>query len=241
MEQGGTQDVVINIDPNVTVANFALFDTSRSLNVSVTGASGNKIELDPIKNGVVRIDDPSTMVYLGYGFNQPKPGKWIVTLESTDSTPASGADYAIAAQFSGGALLQTTQDVTTPRVNQQVTISGVLTVDDVSILLTSANAVIHAPNGSTEVVEMNVNGGQVEVKITPQVSGIYGVEIDVTAQSSNGDLIDRAAFLTFEAEPTPLETMKNQIIAGVLLLVVIIGIFMFMNRRRRRVSASSKI
>jgi pimeloyl-ACP methyl ester carboxylesterase len=46
LNPGETQDIVINIDANVTVANFALYDTSRSLEVSVTGASGNAIELD---------------------------------------------------------------------------------------------------------------------------------------------------------------------------------------------------
>ena len=200
----------------------------------MTGASGNKIELDPIKNGVIRIDDPSTMVYLGYGFNQPKPGKWIVTLESTDSTPTSGADYAIAAQFSGGALLQTTQDITTPRVNQPVAISGVLTVDGVSIPLTSANAIIHAPDGSTEVVEMNVNGNQVDVKITPQVSGIYGIEVAVTAQTSDGNIVDRAAFLTFETEPSLIETVRNQILVGILILVLIVGSVLLINKRRKK-------
>ena len=237
VEQGGAQDVVINIDANVTVANFALFDTSRSLDVSVTGASGNKIELDPIKNGVVRIDDPSTMVYLGYGFNKPKPGKWIVTLESTDSTPASGADFAIAAKFNGGALLQTTQDVTTPRVNQPVTISGVLTVDGVSIPLTSANVIVHAPDGTAESGEITINGNQALAQVSPRMSGIYGIEVDVTAQTSNGDLIDRAAFLTFVVEPTWLETGRNQIFAGVLILVLVIG-FVTLIRRRKKIRSS---
>ncbi|HKI52574.1 MAG TPA: hypothetical protein VJ987_00500 [Anaerolineales bacterium] len=234
VDQGGTQDVVINIDSNVTVANFALFDTSRSLDVSVTGASGNKIELDPIKNGVIRIDDPSTMVYLGYGFNQPKPGKWIVTLESTETTPASGADYAIAAQFSGGALLQTTQDVTTPSVNQSVAVRGILTADGVSIPLTSANAVIHEPDGSTESFGMLVNDNQANVKVTPQMSGIYGIEVNVMAQTSDGDIIDRAAFLTLDVEPTWLETARNQIIAGALIFVLIVGTVMLIRRRRRK-------
>jgi len=234
LDQGETQAVIINIDANVAVANFALFDTSRSLDVSVTGASGNKIELDPIKNGVIRIDDPSTMVYLGYGFKQPKPGKWIVALESTETTPASGADFAIAAQFSGGALLQTTQDITTPRVNQPVTIGGTLTADGMPVPLTSGNIVIHAPDGSTQLLETKVNGNQLEVKITPTVSGIYGIEVDVTAQTSDGDIIDRAAFLTLDVEPTWLETARNQILAGVLIFILIVGMITLIRRRRRK-------
>lgn len=234
VDQGGAQDVAINIDANVTVANFALFDTSRSLDVSVTGASGNTIELDPIKNGVIRIDDPSTMVYLGYGFNQPKPGKWIVTLESTETTPVSGADFAIAAQFSGGALLQTTQDVTTSRVNHPVAISGILTAGGVSIPVTSANTIVHVPDGSTELLETVVNGNQLEVKVTPTISGIYGIEVDVMAQTSDGDIIDRAAFLTLDVEPTWLETRRNQIFAGALVFVLIVGVVMLLRRRTRK-------
>ncbi|RPJ26516.1 MAG: alpha/beta fold hydrolase, partial [Chloroflexi bacterium] len=105
LDPGETQDVVINIDPNVTVANFALFDTTRSLTIFVTGASGQRLELDAVENGIIRVDDPSTMIYLGYGFKQPRPGRWAVTLQTSSSTPVSGADFAIAAQFNGGALL----------------------------------------------------------------------------------------------------------------------------------------
>jgi len=233
VNQGETQDVIINIDPNVTVANFALFDTSRSLDVSVTGASGNKLELDPIKNGVIRIDDPSTMIYLGYGFRQPKPGRWIVTLVTTEATPASGADYAIAAQFNGGALLQTTQDITTPRVNQAVTISGSLTADGAPIPLTSAEAVVRSPDGSAETFEMTVDGNLAEVKVTPHMSGIYGIEVNILAQTADGNIIDRAAFLTLDVEPTWLETSRNQILAVVLIVGVIVGGVVLARRRRR--------
>lgn len=223
IDPGETQDVVINIDPNVAVANFALFDTSRSLAISVTGASGNRLELDPITNGIIRIDDPSTMVYLGYGFRQPRPGRWIVTLETTDATPASGADFAIAAQFNGGALLQTTQGFTVTRVNQTVTITGSLTADGAPIPLTGAEAVVRAPDGSTETVAMTVTGNQAVVEVTPRMSGIHGVEVNVLAQTTDGHLIDRAAFLTFDAEPTWLETSRNQVIAGVLIMGIIVA------------------
>lgn len=234
VNKGEPQDVVINIDPNVTVANFALFDTTRSLAISVTGASGNRLELDPITNGIIRIDDPSTMVYLGYGFRQPRPGRWIVTLETTDATPASGADFAIAAQFDGGALLQATQDLTVPRVNQAVTVAGLLTADGAPIPLTSAEAVVRAPDGSTETVTMSVTGNRAEVIVTPRMSGIYGVEVNVLAQAADGNIIDRAAFLTFDAEPTWLETSRNQIVAVIVIAGLILGIVALARRRKNR-------
>jgi pimeloyl-ACP methyl ester carboxylesterase len=234
IDPGETRDVVINIDPNVAVANFALFDTSRSLAISVTGASGNRLELDPIANGIIRIDDPSTMVYLGYGFRQPRPGRWIVTLETTDATPASGADFAIAAQFNGGALLQTTQDITVPRVNQTVTVTGSLTADGAPIPLTSAEALVRAPDGLTETLTMTINGDRAEVEVTPRMSGIHGVEVNILAQTADGSIIDRAAFLTFDAELTWLETSRNQIVAVVIIAGVVLGIVALARRRKNR-------
>jgi hypothetical protein len=234
---GETQDVIINIDPNVTVANFALYDTSRSLTIRVTGASGQQLELDLVENGILRIDDPSTMIYLGYGFKQPRPGRWVVTLQSSETTPASGADFAIAAQFNGGALLQTTQDITVPQVNETVTISGTLSADGAAVPLTSASAIVRQPDGSVETLDMVVSANQAELKITPRMSGIYGIEVNTLATSVDGSVIDRAAFLTFEVQPTFMETANNQLIAGALgttSLVVIILMTWF--RRRRRVT-----
>jgi hypothetical protein len=234
VNQGETEDVIINIDPNVTVANFALFDTSRSLDIAVTGASGNRIELDPIANGIIRVDDPSTMVYLGYGFKQPKPGRWVVTLESTQSTPTSGADFAIAAQFNGGAILQTTQDATVPRVNQTVTIAGSLTADGGPVALTEARAILRKPDGSSESLEMTLSGNQAQVEIAPEASGIHGVEVYVLAQTADGNIIDRAAFLTFEAQPTQVETTRNLLLAVGLIVGVVAGMILLIWRRLKR-------
>jgi hypothetical protein len=86
-------------------------------------------------------------------------------------------------------------------------------------------------------MDMTVNGNQAELKISPSMSGIYGVEVNVLANSVEGNVIDRAAFLTFEVEPTSMETAKNQITALVLvaaLFVVILALILL--RRRTRVS-----
>jgi hypothetical protein len=235
LNPGESEDVVINIDPNVTVANFALFDTTRSLTISVIGASGQQLELDPVENGVIRVDDPSTMIYLGYGFKQPRPGRWVVKLQTSATTPASGADFAITAQFNGGALLETTQAVTVPRVNETVTITGRLTSDGAGVPLTGASAVVRQPDGSVETLDMTVNGNQAELKISPRLSGIYGVEVKILANSADGNVIDRAAFLTFDAQPTRTETASNQIIAGLvaaMLFVLIAGLVMVRRRKK---------
>lgn len=234
LNPGATQDVVINIDPNVIVANFALFDTSRSLDILVTGASGQQLQLNPVENGVIRIDDPSTLVYLGYGFKQPRPGRWIVTLQTTATTPLSGADYAIAAQFHGGALLQTAQDITVPRVNETVTVTCNLTADGAAVPLTSANAIVQQPDGSVETLTMAVDGNRAELKVAPQKPGIYGIEVNVLANSVDGNVIDRAAFLTFDVQPTGMETAKNQMLAAVLVGVLLVAILVLVRWRKKR-------
>ena len=231
---GETGEVVINIDPNVTVANFALFDTSRSLTILVTGASGQQLALDPVENGILRIDDPSTMIYLGYGFKQPRPGRWVVTLQTSATTPASGADFALAAQFNGGALLQTTQDITVPSVDETVTITANLTADGAAIPLTSASAIVRQPDGSVETLGMRVNGNQTEIKIAPHLPGIYGIEVNVLANSDDGNIIDRAAFLTFDVQPTVKETAKNQVVAAALVAVLLFVIATLVWVRRRK-------
>ena len=56
--RGSAKDIVVNLD-RLTLANFALFDPSLSLKVTVRGASGNEIQLNPDKNGEIRVDDPA--------------------------------------------------------------------------------------------------------------------------------------------------------------------------------------
>jgi LPXTG-motif cell wall-anchored protein len=178
------------------------------------------------------------MIYLGYGFGQPRPGRWVVTLQTTSSTPASGADFAIAAQFNGGALLQITSNSTVPELNETVTITGTLTADGAAVPLTSASAILRRPDGSMETLEMTVDGNRAELKIAPTLSGIYGVEVNVLANSADGHVIDRAAFLTFEAQPTSTEIAGNQnfalMLAGGILVVVVA--FLLLRRRRRAVT-----
>ena len=231
---GQTGTVTISIDPNVSVANFSLYDTSRSLDVRVQGASGNEITLDPEKNGLIKVDDPSTMVYLGYGFKQPKPGKWVVTLVTTDMTPPEGADYALSANFEGGATLSTQSSLTVPAVNETVTLSANLTADGAPVALASARALIRKPGGGLDTMDMPINSNSARLDVTPGESGIYGIEIDVTAQASDGTPIDRAAFLSFEAQPVDVQIIRVRILVGAGILsfaALLIGIRRMRKRR----------
>jgi len=249
LNAGETQDVVINIDPNVTVANFALYDTSRSVEISVRGASGNVIQLDPQVNGIIRVDDPSTLIYLGYGFRNPRPGRWVITLETTEKTPQQGADYAITAQFTGGAQLIARTDTMLPKVNEPVTVTAELTVDGVAVSLASAQVKLIKPDGSVQNLDMNIpagaasqnlaiNGNRATLTIRPDQVGIYGIEVNITAKTPDGFNIDRGAFLTFEAQPTKRIITVNRLVAfgGFVLLIAIIRA-MIARRRWRNIRA----
>jgi pimeloyl-ACP methyl ester carboxylesterase len=220
LQPGETQSVTIQIDPGVTVATFALYDTSRSLTTTVTGASGKRVVLDPTANGEMRVTDPASLVYLGYGFVQPTAGQWIVALQTTAETPATGADYAIAARFNGGATLQTTLDKLVPQVNEPVTLQAQLIATGQSITLTSAQARVRRPDGQVESYPLVVQGEKTVFTLTPIQSGLYGVEVNVSAQTEAGLTIDRAAFAVFEAQPTVATGRFNLVILLLLVLLL---------------------
>jgi hypothetical protein len=205
LQPGETNDLIINIDPGVTVATFALYDSSRSLTTTVTGANGNTIQLDAVANGEIRVTDAEMMVYLGYGFVQPRAGQWIVTLQPTADTPAAGADYAITAQFHGGATLQTTVDQLLPAVNQPVTVQAQLTAAGQPIALTAAEANVRQPDGQLTTYPLVMAGATATLTLAPAQSGLHGVEVSVRAQTVDGLTIDRASFTLFEAQPTLIE------------------------------------
>jgi pimeloyl-ACP methyl ester carboxylesterase len=235
---GETQEVVINIDTNVSVANFALYDTSRSLNVSVTGASGNTIQLDAQTNGLIRVEDPSILFYLGYGFHQPRPGRWVVTLLPSAATPTTGADYALMAVFEGGATLTARTDLTVPAINDTVNVNAELTSEGQPVLLQSALATVRNPDGSVETLEMATNGNTAALEIIPDTSGIYGIEVSVTALAPDGMPIDRAAFLSFEAQPVEQQfALARYLAIGALLLVLasIAGIIFAVQKRKKQI------
>jgi pimeloyl-ACP methyl ester carboxylesterase len=237
LNPGETRDVVINIDPNVVVATFSLFDTTRSMDVSVTGVSGNTVPLDTEHNGLIKVEDPSTLVYLGYGFKQPKPGRWVVTLLTTDATPSAGADYAIMAVFDGGATLAAQADKTVLTVNESVLVSAGLTNSGQPIQIESAQAIVRSPDGSAETMPMTIAGNSATLELMPDTNGIYGVEVDVSAQAADGTPIDRAAFLSFEAQPVGMQitTLRVLVVVGAVLLIFV-GVLLLLFVRRRRAS-----
>jgi hypothetical protein len=234
----GSTELTINVEPNITVAAFALYDASRSLTTIVRGANGNVIQLNPETNGFIRIDDPSSLLYLGYGFQNPRPGPWKVTLQATQSTPASGTDFAISVYFVGGAKLNTSSSTLVPQINDNVQLTANVSLNGQSLQITQAQAMIRNPNGGTETIDFP-SGPNAAVTWTPHESGTHAVDIIVTALAPDGSSIERTDFLAIEVQSN---FSKGQVafnlvlVIGLVLLVlvaILFGMILFVRRIRR--------
>ena len=236
--QGSSQELTIPIDADVAVASFALFDPTRSLNVSVRGASGNVIELDPAKNGLTIVDDPEALFYLGYGFNNPKPGAWKVTLISSEKTPAGGADFALSASFQGGARLEAQVSQLLPRLDEAVQFSARLVKGGQSLDIDQAQTNVRSPDGNLESLAMSQVEGERQVMWTPRQPGLYSVEISVSGHTPDGMAVERAAYFTVEAQPAPRSPLLSWgILCAVMIVILAINLWVFailVKKARRR-------
>ena len=236
LAQNESQELTIFIEPGVAVASFAMFDPSRSLDVEVRGASGNVIELDPVVNGLTVIDDPRMLFQLGYGFNNPKPGAWKVTLLTTEKTPASGADYALSASFVGGARLQAQANPILPQTGQAVQITARLDQDGQPLEIVSAEAIIRDAQGVETTVPLESGAGGVQASWTPSTPGLYGMEVRVDGRTADGTNVNRAASFTVEAQPVPRSPLLGWAIlclVGLAILAINLWVFVILIKRNR--------
>ena len=235
VEKKGSTEITINIDPGVSVASFALYDNSRSVTTVVRGASGKVIELSPEKNGFIKLEDPASLFYLGYGFQDPKPGPWNISIQATDATPSSGADFAISVYFVGGAILETRSSTLVPEVGQRVDLEANLILNGQELEITSGQAVIRGEDGKIETLDFQP-GRKVTTSWASSSAGLYAVDIQVTGLAPDGSIIERSNFLTIQVQPE----ITNQrisfnlaaVLAGVLILVIIIFLMIFRVFRR---------
>lgn len=230
VDAGSSAEITINIDAGLSVASFALYDASRSITTIVRGASGNIIELSPEANGFIQIDDPASLFYLGYGFQNPRPGPWRITVQATESTPAAGTDFAISVYFVGGAKLEATSSTLVPQPNEQVEFTANLLLSGQPLEIIQAQAVIKDADGNVETLNFPT-GQNISTTWTPRTPGTYAVDIVVTGLASDGFTVERTDFLAIEVQTNP---GKGQItfnlialIAGVLLVLFLILRFVF--------------
>lgn len=229
---GASQEAIIPIEAGVSVASFALYDTTRSISVTVTGASGSVIALSAEKNGLVVVKDPATLFYLGYGFQNPKPGVWRVRLQATDQTPTGGADYALTAHFVGGATLKTGFNDFLPQVNETIRLTASMDLNGQPIALQSGQVNLRGPDGKTQSVALDPQNGQASWKL--QEPGLYGLDVHAQALSPDGVSIDRTTFLALEVQPTPKRTRETFLIAGAGLGLLLLGVVVVGALRRAR-------
>jgi pimeloyl-ACP methyl ester carboxylesterase len=230
---GASREVVINLD-QLSVADFALYDTTRSLSVTVHGANGSVINLTPEANGLVRVNNPAALFTLGYGFNNPKPGAWKITLQATPQTPGKGADYAIEAKVVGGATLRAHADRMVVRPGQPITITSALDISGRPLPEAVIQAHVRRPDGGVEDLAFN-GGDEKRVVWTPREPGFYAVDVIARGSTPDGAQIDRADFLSFEVTPDPNRGMWSlalMTVAAITLVTVIL--FWVMNRRKNK-------
>jgi pimeloyl-ACP methyl ester carboxylesterase len=237
---GGQTQVTVQVDAGVSVASFALYDTTRSLGVTVRGVSGNEIPLSAEANGLVIVEDPATLFYLGYGFQNPKPGAWQVMLHATDETPASGAEFALTAHFEGGPKLEAEAIPVLPRPGEVVELSARLEIDEQPLVIETAQAIIRDPQGETTAMDLSLSGGEAGGSWKPLAPGLYGIDLQVQGRSVDGTLIERTAFFSIQAQPAPAGpdrlTLLVLAVAGPLLLAVGLPVIIWRRWKSREIS-----
>ncbi len=196
---------VIEIDADVAVASFGLFDPSRTLTVTVRGASGNVIPLSPDANGLTVVDDPEALLYLGYGFENPRPGPWQVTVHATPRTPPLGTQYAIVTQYVGGAVIDAALSNHLPGLDEAVELTAVMRVGRQAVATESASVTLTHPDGTTEMLATTQAEGAITATFRPAQTGIYGIDVALRATLPDGTVAERATYLALEAFATAPE------------------------------------
>ena len=234
VDANGSTELTINIEAGLTVASFALYDASRSINTVVRGASGNVINLNPDTNGFIKIDEPSALFYLGYGFQNPKPGPWKITVQATDKTPSNGTDFAISVYFVGGAKLEAKSNTLVPRIKEQVRFEASLALGGQALEIKEAKALIKDSDGNIQT--LNFPAGQnISTTWIPNKAGTYAVDIVVTGVAPDGSSVERTDFLAVEVQPNPSEGQVTfnlvAVIVAVVLILLLILFFIFRGMR----------
>ncbi|HLO13636.1 MAG TPA: hypothetical protein VK206_02330, partial [Anaerolineales bacterium] len=235
VEAGSAAELTINVEPNINVAAFALYDPSRSVTTIVHGASGNVIALDPQTNGFIKIDDPASLLYLGYGFQNPRPGPWKITIQATDTTPSNGTDFAISVYFVGGAKLETKSSTLIPELNEKVEFTAHLSLNGQPLEIKEAKALIKNSAGINETLNFP-SGQNISAAWTPRDPGTYAVDILVTGLAPDGSTIERTGFLSVEVQPNPnkTQTTLNLILLLTIVVLLLFGILYGIVRLTRR-------
>ncbi|HET6988416.1 MAG TPA: hypothetical protein VFI00_17455, partial [Kribbella sp.] len=191
------------------------------------------IDLTAAKSGLITVDDPASLIHLGYGFDHPSPGPWRVTLSATASTPPGGADFALLARVRGGATLAAKTNELTPTIGEPVEIDADVEAAQL-VTISDATALIRSPDGRRQEIPLTVRGHTATLTWEPQTDGLHSIDVVVTGQSGTRHL-ERVAFLAVDvqAAATAAGSLTTISIAGAAILVVLFGGLYLLWRRPR--------
>jgi pimeloyl-ACP methyl ester carboxylesterase len=227
VDSGGSTEITINVEAGLSVASFALYDPSRSVATVVRGASGNIIELSPEANGFIQFDDPAALFYLGYGFQNPRPGPWRITVQAGEATPPGGTDFAITVYFVGGAMLEAASSTLVPKPNEAVEFGANLFLGSQPLQISAAQALIRDADGNVQTLNFP-SGQNISATWTPTNPGAYAVDILVTGLAPDGSAIERTAFLALEVQADPGGfQITFTFLALIAVLIVILFLILF--------------
>ena len=103
----------------------------------------------------------------------------------------------------------------------------------------SAVVIIRKPDGATERLPLAADGAQYSLTYEPTQSGLYSAELSVTGKAADGNIIDRAANLSFETQSVAAQMKKTTslwvtaIAIGLLIvaLIIVIALKQYIKKR----------
>jgi len=118
-----------------------------------------------------------------------------------------------------------------------VTIEARLQADSETPVVEAAVAQIRTPDGSSTFLDLAANGDTFSATYTPTHSGLHSLEVTVSGKTADGSLIDRAAYLTFEAQPGQGEIEQSRastLVIALAAVAFIIGLILLGRVKRGR-------
>ncbi len=185
--------------------------------------------------GLITVDDPTTLVHMGYGFSNPKAGPWKITLTATDTTPREGANYALSAQVVGGARLEASALPLLPKLGESVDLEGMLELDK-ELQNVNIKALIHMPDGSSKSIFLKGISHTKSGTWLPQQLGLHGIDIVAKADTIDGLIVERTDFLAVYVQPKAnLAIWRTLLIsAGILFLLLLLLRYTLLRRWHKR-------
>jgi hypothetical protein len=86
-----------------------------------------------------------------------------------------------------------------PGIEEQVEFTATLKVGEEALPINSAQAVLHHPDGRSELLSLSTSGMVVAASWQPEQPGVYGVDVSMSSVLADGTVVERSTFLALEA------------------------------------------